>query len=75
MGVDINVWAVMLAAISSMVVGGAWYAKAGLGKTWMRLAKMDEKKINDKAPKALALAFVLHSCHTAFSVTHFCKTR
>lgn len=41
MDVQINVWAVVLAAISSMVVGSIWYSKSVFGTTWGKLAKVD----------------------------------
>jgi hypothetical protein len=40
MSVDINWWAVVLAALSSMVVGSLWYMPATFGNTWQRLAKV-----------------------------------
>lgn len=40
MTIDINWWAVVLAAVSSMVVGSLWYMPATFGKVWMRLAKV-----------------------------------
>lgn len=38
---EINYWAVLLATVSSMVVGAIWYARAVLGERWARLAKVD----------------------------------
>ncbi len=37
----INYWAVIVAAISTMVVGSVWYTPKVFGNTWMRLAKVD----------------------------------
>lgn len=46
MTVDINFWGVLLAAVSSMVVGSVWYMPAVFGKTWMKLTgvKMDQMR-------------------------------
>ncbi len=44
MEVQVNMWAVLLATASSMVVGSVWYAKSVFGKIWMKLAKIDPKK-------------------------------
>lgn len=40
MSVEVNYWAVVLAALSSMVVGSFWYMPATFGNVWMRLAKV-----------------------------------
>jgi hypothetical protein len=40
MDVQINGWAVLLAAVSSMVVGSLWYMPATFGEAWQRLAKV-----------------------------------
>jgi hypothetical protein len=40
MDVDVNYWAVLLAALSSMVVGSLWYMPAGFGNMWQRLSKV-----------------------------------
>ncbi len=45
MSVDVNFWAVLLAGLSSMVVGSIWYTPAVFGKMWMRYTgvKMGQK--------------------------------
>lgn len=50
MGVDINIWAVILAAASSMVVGSIWYAQKVFGAEWMKMVGLDPKKPK-KAPQ------------------------
>lgn len=37
---DINFWAVLLATVSSMVVGSIWYTPKVFGTYWMRVAKV-----------------------------------
>lgn len=77
MDVDVNYLAVLLAALSSMVVGAVWYAKPVFGKTWMSMVKLDEKKVSGKAPVALTIAFVLALimayilAHVTFLSNHF----
>lgn len=44
---EINWLAVVLATVSSMVVGSIWYAKPVFGKLWIRLAGMDESKMGN----------------------------
>ena len=45
MNVDINGWAVLLAALSSMVVGSLWYMPATFGKAWQRYTGVDAEKM------------------------------
>lgn len=42
--VDINWWAILIAAIINMFLGAVWYAPAVFGKSWMKLTghKMGE---------------------------------
>jgi hypothetical protein len=56
MDVQINVWAVILAAVSSMVVGSIWYSKGVFGSTWGKLAKVDMSKTPQAGQMALLLA-------------------
>lgn len=69
MDVDINWLAVILATVSSMVVGSVWYAKGIFGETWMKFIKMDEKKQRAGAPMALSVA-VLSSFVMAYVLAH-----
>ncbi|NTW39787.1 MAG: DUF1761 domain-containing protein [Cellulomonadaceae bacterium] len=41
---DVNIWAVVLATLSTMVVGSIWYTPAVFGTWWMRTAKVDRDK-------------------------------
>jgi hypothetical protein len=61
MDVQINVWAVILAAVSSMVVGSIWYSKSVFGTTWGKLAKVDMSK----TPKASQMTVLLASTFVA----------
>jgi len=38
---EINYWAVLLATLSSMLVGSIWYARAIFGTRWAKLANVD----------------------------------
>jgi hypothetical protein len=61
MDVQVNVWAVILAAVSSMVVGSIWYSKSVFGTTWGKLAKVDMSK----TPKASQMTVLLASTFVA----------
>ncbi len=67
MEVQINIWAVVLAMISSMVVGSIWYAKGVFGNTWIKLAKVDMDKNNSLKP---ILTTLVVSLITAYVLAH-----
>jgi len=39
--IDVNYWAVVVATVSTMVVGSIWYTPKVFGNYWMRVAKVD----------------------------------
>jgi Protein of unknown function (DUF1761) len=69
MEVEINYLAVLLAAVSSMVVGYAWYAPKVFGDKWAKFVGLNEEKMKKGAPKAMSLAFVA-SLITAYVLAH-----
>ena len=42
---DINIWAVLVAAASSFLLGGFWYSKSFLGALWNREAGRGNKEM------------------------------
>lgn len=42
---DINIWAVLAAAVSGFVLGGLWYSPALFGKVWQREAGLSDAQI------------------------------
>lgn len=79
MEVSVNYLAVLLAAVSSMVVGATWYSQGVFGKTWAKLAKVKMGKNDTPAQMtvlfggvfvaSLITAYVL--AHVAFLSNHF----
>jgi len=79
MNVEINYLAVLLAALSSMVVGSIWYARGVFGNTWAKLAKVDMSKpvqakqmawlLGSTFVASLVTAYVL--AHVSFLANHF----
>ena len=56
----LNIWAVLVSALSTFLIGGLWYSPALFGKAWMKennLTEDDLKKGN--MAKIFGLAFVL----------------
>ena len=43
---DLNWWAVIVAALSSFMVGFAWYAKPTFGNKWMKLVGLTAKQMD-----------------------------
>lgn len=69
MDVQVNLWAVLLAMLSSMVVGSVWYAKGVMGDRWAKLVKLDDKKMKAGAARALAITVIV-STITAYVLAH-----
>jgi hypothetical protein len=71
MQVEVNWLAVFLATASSMVVGYVWYHKQVFGTSWMKLAKLSEKELNDSNKMMSAMGkTVVASFFTAFILAH-----
>jgi hypothetical protein len=68
MQVEVNYVAVLLAMVSSMVVGSIWYAQGVFGKTWAKLAKVDTKK--DVSPAKPIIVTMIVSLMTAYVLAH-----
>jgi hypothetical protein len=69
MEVHINYLAVVLAMVSSMIVGSIWYSQAVFGKVWIKLAKIDMKKNKGNAVKPIVATLVV-SLITAYVLAH-----
>ena len=70
MGVEVNYLAVLLAAVSSMVVGSIWYTPSVFGNTWMKLAKIEPKKQMSTSDKLMFVWVFLLSLLTAYVLAH-----
>jgi hypothetical protein len=69
MDVQVNVWGIVLAAISSMVVGMVWYSRGTpIGKEWIKLTKSD-KKVARSLNGSLIVAFLM-SLLLAYALAH-----
>jgi hypothetical protein len=55
-----NVWAVLAAGVSSLVLGALWYSPVLFARAWMRESGMTEEKARAANPaKTLGATFVL----------------
>lgn len=59
--VDINYWAVLVAALAHMAIGALWYSKLGFGRMWMAaMGKTEEQIHSEGSPgRAMAIAAIL----------------
>lgn len=69
MNVEVNLWAVVLAMVSSMIVGSIWYAKSVFGAKWAKLVGLTDKKMEQGAAKAIGITVVV-SLITAYVLAH-----
>ena len=73
MEVDVNYWAVLLAAASSMVVGSMWYLPNVFGNAWAKMAKVDLKRMGKGTPGEMAWLYIsvfAASVLTAYILAH-----
>jgi hypothetical protein len=56
----LNYWAILVAALSTFLIGGLWYSPALFGNVWMRENGFTEEGMkNSNMVKIFGLAFVL----------------
>lgn len=56
--IDLNIWGVLLAALSAFMIGGVWYT-ALFGKRWMKLNGFTEEQLSGKAGLVFGGSFIL----------------
>lgn len=69
MEVQVNYLAVVLAMVSSMVVGTVWYSKPVFGAKWFKLVGMTDEKAKKGSAKAILMTVVV-SLITAYVLAH-----
>lgn len=72
MNVEVNYLAVILAALSTMVVGSTWYSMKVFGKWWCKWAKVDmSRKVKPSEMVYMMGGTLLVSLITAYVLAHF----
>ena len=56
---EVNIWAVLLATASSMVVGSIWYAKPVFGRYWMKAVGHTDQTMQSGATRAIIVTIVV----------------
>lgn len=69
MNVEVNYVAILLAVVSSMIVGSVWYALPVFGKTWIKLARVDQKEAAKNGWRPILIG-VLAGAVTAYVLAH-----
>ena len=62
---EINIWAVLLATASSLVVGIIWYARKVFGNWWIKAARVPEAQMDSRNPYPI-IATIIVSFVTAW---------
>ncbi len=56
----INIWAILVAAVSAFAIGGLWYSPALFGKAWMHASNLTEEDLQSSHPgKVYGISFLL----------------
>ena len=56
---EINIWAVLLATASSMVVGAIWYSRRVFGSYWMKAVGHDEDSLRTGSTAPLVVTVIV----------------
>ncbi|MDJ0348102.1 DUF1761 domain-containing protein [Cryobacterium sp. PH29-G1] len=56
---EINIWAVLLATASSMVVGSIWYTRAVFGRYWMKAVGHTEESMKGSGTGAIIITVIV----------------
>jgi len=71
---EVNLLAVLVAAIVSMMIGSMWYSPLLFGKIWMKLSGVSFPKSKKKQQQMMLTAYglgLLSSLVTAYFLAHF----
>ena len=56
---EINIWAVLLATASSLVVGSIWYTRAVFGRYWMKAVGHTEESMQGSGTGAIIITVIV----------------
>ena len=66
-----NIWAILVAALSTFLIGGLWYSPAVFGKAWMQENGFTEESLkNRNMARIFGISFVL-GLIAAFNLAFF----
>jgi len=56
---EINIWAVLLATVSSLVVGSIWYARRMFGNWWIKAAGVSDEQMSSRNPYPIIVTIIV----------------
>lgn len=68
--VELNYFAILVAAVAGIIIGFVWYAKPLFGAVWMRMVGLTEESAKQNMGKAMTL-MVLGVLVLAYVMAHF----
>ncbi len=68
---NINLWAVVAAAVSAFLLGGAWYSPLLFGKAWQRAASLSDAELKSGNPAVIFGGSLVLSLIAAFVFAMF----
>jgi hypothetical protein len=68
--IEINYWAVLVAALINMVIGMLWYSKLLFGSTWLQAINKSEAEIKASSTSLLYLTSTVSALIMAFVLAH-----
>lgn len=68
---NINIWAVLAAAVSAFLLGGAWYSPLLFGRAWQRAAGLSEEQLKAGNPAVVFGGSLVLSLVAAFVFAMF----
>lgn len=68
---EINVWAVLVAALANFLVGGIWYSPALFQRSWMRANGFEEADLQKGSPAVIFGVSFLFCLLMAFNLAAF----
>lgn len=69
MDVQVSLWAILAATVSSMIVGSIWYARPVFGNIWIKLAKIDMSKDKGSVARPIIVTLIV-SLITSYVLAH-----
>jgi len=62
----VNYWAVLVAALASIVVGSVWYSSGVFGKSWAEISKVDMSDMSNPSAKNGMIVMAISTLVTAY---------
>lgn len=69
--IEVNFWAVLLAAVANMVIGSIWYSKAMFANKWMALTGKTEEEIRSSGSSMAYIGMMVGALVMAYVLAHF----